>query len=334
MKKLSTKLLLGIIIPVLALANLTPLAFAEGEEGNAEPDLSTSISISPVSNIISIEGGQTYDYTFKVTNGGSGEMRFEVSAAPYSYTLSEEDNEYKLGFAHENNYTQITRWITFKDANGNYVEKPVFTAQPNETVEVAYRIVTPESIPAGGQYAVLFAHTLSGSMSTSGIKTEASPGLVVYGRSTGETIKTSEINDLKINQTITNRKKETFNHINASAKIKNTGNVDFTAIGTLTVQGIFGRAYYETPAGSAAVSVIPESELTLSDEWEETPYFGLFNVTWKVVTSGKTETITAVILLLPAPIIVAFIILLTIITFWIIISVKKRKARRSRYDVI
>ncbi len=338
MAKLSTiknkNLILTLAFAFAALFVSMP-AFAEDEApAEASEEGGTSISISPVSNIISIEGNKTYDYSFKVTNGGNSEMKFEVYAAPYSYTLSEEDGEYKLGFSRENNYTQITRWITFASGEENYTEKPVFTAGPKETVEVKYRITTPESIPAGGQYAVLFAHTLSTSeMSGSGIKTEASPGLVVYARASGETIKTSEISNLKIEKTITNKKKETFNHINATAKIKNTGNVDLTAVGTMTVQGIFGRSYYETPAGTAAVSVIPETELTLTDEWKETPYFGLFNVTWKVVTAGNTQTITAVILIMPAPIIVLFLILLTFVTIGVIIRVKKRSARRARYDI-
>lgn len=327
--------LLFILALVFAALPFTASVYAEDEApAESSEEGGTSISISPVSNIVSIEGNKTYDYSFKVTNGGNSEMKFEVYAAPYSYTVSEEDGEYKLGFSRENNYTQITRWITFAGADDNYSEKPVFTAGPKETVEVKYRITTPESIPAGGQYAVLFAHTLSTSeMSGSGIKTEASPGLVVYARASGETIKTSEISNLKIEKTITNKKKETFNHVNASAKVKNTGNVDLTAVGTMTVQGIFGRSYYETPAGTAAISVIPETELTLSDEWKETPYFGLFNVTWKVVTAGNTETITAVILILPAPIIVMFLILLTFVTIGVIIRVKKRSARRTRYNI-
>ena len=336
MKKIS-RLILGLVAFIVAFAAAATPTFAD-EEGTSA-DLSTSISISPVSEILSIEGGKTYDedLVLKVTNGSSADMRFEVYAAPYSFTFSEDQNEYVLGFSQDNTYTQITRWIWFKNANGEYVEagtKPTYTAGPGETVEVAYRIVTPDSIPAGGQYAVIFAHTLSGSMTTSGIKTEASPGLVIYARSIGETIKTSEISDLKINREIT-KKKETLTHINATAKVKNTGNVDLTAVGTLTVKSIFGRECYATPAGTSAISVLPETELTISDEWEETPYFGLFNVTWKIVGTGaETKTISAVILILPAPIIVAFIVLLTIITLWVIIRVKKRKARRSRYEVI
>ena len=296
-------------------------------------DGGTSISISPVSKVLSLTANTTYEDSFKVYNNGSGEMRFEVYAAPYSYTYSETDDEYRLGFSRENNYTQIVRWISFKDANGNYVERPEFTAEPDSEIEVTYKIVTPSSIPAGGQYAVLFAHTLSTSTSSSGIRTEASPGLIVYGRATGETVKTGEVSNLSVSKTLLDEKKTAISHINASAKAKNTGNIDFAAKGTLTVKGILGHAYYETPSNKGSVSVIPEAELKVSDEWEETPFMGLFKVTWKVTAGDQTDEISKVILILPVSMIILMIILLTIIVIWIIISARKRKERRSRFMV-
>ena len=336
MKKHLTKVL------GLALAVVLGLAFcqtanvrAEGEEESLEAP-GTSISITPVSNVISLNASSSYDYTFKVTNGGTTDMRFEVYAAPYSYTFVEEDDEYKLGFTNENTYTQITRWITFMDKDGKFVERPIFTAAPGETVEVAYRITTPDSIPGGGQYAVIFAHTLSSSNAGSGIRTEASPGLVIYGRSSGQTIKKATISGLSIEKEVTHRKggkEETFKYINASAKIKNEGNVDLTAIGKLKVESILGfGGSYETD-GSAAISVIPETELELSDEWEGTPWFGFFKVTWTVMAAGQTETIESVVVLIPATVIIVAIILLTALALWIIILVRKRKARRSKYLV-
>lgn len=318
---------------------------AEGEESSDADEFAkaaTSISISPVSKILQLEANSVYEDTFKVTNNGTSVMEFEVYASPYSYTLSEATDEYQLGFTKENNYTQITRWITFKDTNGNYVANPKFTANPGENTEVTYRISTPSSIPAGGQYAVLFAHTLSSNTLSSGIKTEASPGLVVYGRAAGETISSAEITDLKLSQTMKVRSDQAGaedefvekNLINASAKVKNTGNVDFMAQGKLRVEGIFGRNYYETPSTQSRVSIIPETELTVSDQWDETPYFGIFKVSWTVSAAGTTaEPIVTIMVLLPAPILVAIILLLTILIVWIIIMVRKRKERRSRFMV-
>ncbi|MBQ3413507.1 hypothetical protein IJH33_01495 [Candidatus Saccharibacteria bacterium] len=308
-------------------------AFAdENEELQAA---ATSISISPVSKILQISANSTYEDTFKVTNNSDSDMKFEVYAAPYSYTYSEADDSYRLGFNRDNNYTQMKRWISFKDASGNFVEKAVFTAEPNGAIEVSYKITTPESIPAGGQYAVLFAHTLSNNTTSSGIKTEASPGLVIYGRAEGETKVGSEISGLEISQT-KEVDGETKNIINGTAKVKNTGNVDFMASGKLKVSGIFGQVFYETPATStrARTSIIPESELPISDSWDDTAFFGLFSVEWTVSASGsEPQTISKLILIMPPVVIVIIILLLTIIIVWLIIVIRKRKERRAKFMV-
>lgn len=299
----------------------------------ADNNVGTSISISPVSKILQISANSTYDDHFTITNNSNSPMEFEVYAAPYAYTYSETDDSYRLGFSKENAYTQIVRWITFKDTVGNYLEKTTFTAEPNEGVDVYYRISTPESIPAGGQYAVLFAHTLSATTTASGIKTEASPGLVIYGRSDGETVVGSEFSDLKINQTTVVDGAEK-NLINASGKVKNTGNVDFMATGVLRVTGIFGNVYYETTGEStrSRVSIIPDAELSVADSWDETPFFGIFNVEWTIYANGEpSETISKFIVIMPAVVIIVMILLLTIVIVWIIIVVRKRKERRSRF---
>ena len=320
-------------ISVVVLAVLLGLTVVGTKYAFADENVGTSISISPVSKILQLSASQVYEDTFKISNNGSSDMKFEVYAAPYSYTYSESDDTYQLGFSRENTYTQITRWITFKKTDGSYAEKATFTAAPNSNVEVTYRISTPESIPAGGQYAVLFAHTLSNDTNASGIKTEASPGLVVYGRGEGETHATSEISGLKIESTKTvDGQEKTI--INAAGKVKNTGNVDFMASGKLKVTGIFGQVYYETSGTSnkSRVSIIPEAELPLSDSWDETPFFGLFNVQWTVTGSGgSTEVITRFIIIMPPAILITIILLLTIVIVWIIIMVRKRKERRSKF---
>ena len=346
--KFTTVALVGLTILSGVAFSLTNLTYAEGEQEaeNSEQELKdgTSISISPVSRIFQLNPSSEYEDVLKVSNDSKDPVNFEVYAAPYSYVYSETDDTYSLGFNNENNYTQITRWIKIKDANGNYVEKPTFTAAPGETVEVSYKVITPDSIPAGGQYAVLFAHTISGAASGSGIKTEASPGMVIYGRSNGETIIAAEISEMEISRTInketsveengqTVRKNTTLEHINATAKVKNTGNLDFNARGVLKVEGVLGGAYYETPENEARMSIIPEAELVLSDEWEETPSFGLYKATWTVTAGEETQTEEMVIFLMPPSVIIVAIILLTIIIVWIIMTVRKRKERRSRLAV-
>ncbi len=313
-----------------ALLGVNGTVFADEASGEAKP--ATSISISPVNKVVKLEPNTTYADSFNVMNNGADVIKFEVYASPYSYTKSDEDGEYKLGFSTETTYTQITRWITFKDSSGAYTSKPKFKVNPGDTFAVHYRIKTPSSIPDGGQYAVIFAHTLSDDTESGGLRTEASPGLVVYGRSNGVTRFESEIYDLKINKTINDGEK-TVTKINGTSMVNNSGNVDFMAYGKLTVRGIFGHQYYVTPE-TKGVSIIPETELAVSDTWEDTPYFGLFNVTWSVTVRDETKEISRLVLILPVPIIVLMILLLTIIGIWITIMVRKRKERRSRFGTV
>ena len=312
-------------------------ATADAEAADAAA-VGTSISLSPTSKILQIASSSVYDNSFYVSNDGSADIKIEVYAAPYSYVYSDEEDLYKLGFNNENNFTQISRWITFKDTSGSYTKKAFFTIKPGERLEINYRISTPANIPEGGQYAVIFAHTLSDATNTSGIRTEASPGLVVYGRSTEGEVNTSvEISSLEIKKSVTTNaagdEHVVRNNFYASAKIKNTGNVDFSAVGVLKVEPIIGGGTYETPNNKGKISVIPEAELILSDEWEETPSSGIYKVTWTVMAGDKTETIERVIFLIPAWIIILSIIFLTILFIWIIIKLRKRKERRSRLAV-
>ena len=131
-------------------------------------------------------------------------------------------------------------------------------------------------------------------------------------------------------------KKVNVDHINASAIIKNTGNVDFMARGVLKVSGLFGGDYYETPdskAGNNQSSVIPDTEMRIEDEWEDTPGFGIFRVTWTVTAGDETQTSEAVVFLVPPAAIIIAIILLTIIIVGVIMGVRRHKERKSRFSV-
>ncbi len=330
--------LLAVIALLISPVLLTqPDIYAEGEnEQEAADDASqtgTNISLTPVSKTYRLSAGSVYNDTFTVNNTGSRELDIEVFAAPYSYVYSEQSDTYQLGFSNENNYTQLSRWISFKDADGSYKSTINAKIAPNSSYVAEYQINTPGSIPAGGQYAVIFARTTNGIVSSNGIKTEASPGMVIYGRSTdGESIISAEIKDLSIKQSITENE-TTRNAIMGIAKVKNTGNVDFNAKGKLVVDGIIFGGHYETPDSAGRISVIPEAELTLADEWKETPGFGIFKVTWTVEAAGKTETIEQIVVINVVPAIIITIILLTIIIVWCIVYGKKRKERRSRLSV-
>ena len=320
---------------LLAVGVLLPVgAFAEGEEGGEAVEAEgTSISLMPVSKVLQISASSNYEDTVTVTNDGDSKMDIEVYAAPYSYVYSEQDNVYKLGFSQENRFTQITRWITFEDANGEWKNKANYSIDGHKSLAVKYKITTPDDIPAGGQYAVIFAHTLTAVTSANGIRTEASPGMVIYGRNNdGEIRTTAAISDMNIKLGIEENGAKRDNFY-ASAKVKNDGNVDFSAVEKLKVESILGGGSYETPNDRGRISIIPEAELVVHDEWEDSPSFGLYKVTWTVTAGDATETIETVIFVNPLPFIIITILVLTILIVCITIGVRKRKERRSRLAV-
>lgn len=308
---------------------------AEGEEDSeteaATP--ATSISLTPVYNVMQIASNSSYTETFEVKNDGDSKIEIEVYAAPYSYTYLEEEDAYKLGFSNENNFTQITRWITFQDRGGSWVKNPKFEIEPKETLEISYKVSTPNNVPAGGQYAVIFAHTLTASTSASGIKTEASPGLIIYGHcSEGDVSIKAEISDLKIEESIT-EDGNTRNNFYGFAKVKNTGNIDFYAKGTLKVDPIIGGEGYVTEDNMGRVSIIPETELAVTDEWKDSPSFGIYKVTWTVEAGEETQTIEKIIFVNPLLMILIVIIVLTFVIVCVIVINRRRKERRSRLAV-
>ena len=309
------------------------LTYAEGEESEEQSDTiqktGASISLMPVSKVLQISSSATYEDQLSITNDGEDKMEIEIYAAPYSYVYSEEDDSYRLGFNTENNFTQIARWITFDNGKGEWSKKVVYSIPGHETLDVKYRITTPDNIPAGGQYAVIFAHTLTGVVSSSGIRTEASPGMVLYGRSSeGEAKIEASISNMQVGLGVEDNDSKR-NNFYGAAKVKNNGNVDFNVTGKLKVDAIIGGGSYETPSQRGRVSIIPNAELEVRDEWPDSPAFGLYKATWTVTVGDNTETVETIILVNPIPVIIVSIIVLTIIVIWITIVFRKRKERRS-----
>ncbi len=308
-------------------------AYAEENSENASAEAKTGLTLKPLSKTIQISSSSSYDGTFNVKNDSSEAIKIKVYASPYSYVYSEDEDIYKLGFNNETNFTQISRWITIADKDGNYTAAPVFEVAADETLEVKYRVNTPSSIPAGGQYAVIFAQTVGSNTNASGIQTEVSTGMVLYAHSTeGETIVSAAVSNSKIGQGVEGQNNN--HNFYGTAKVKNDGNVDFFAKGKLKVEPIIGFSSYETPDSESSLSVIPESERVISDEWTETPDFGIYKVTWTVSAGNQEDVVVEqVFWLIPPVAIIITIIVLTIIIVSIIMVVRKRKERRSRLAV-
>ena len=180
---------LGALVFVLMLSfgvgsSLIKTTYADEEGGSDSPAEApaTSISLTPVYNVMQISSDSTYTDTFEVKNDGGNKIEIEVYAAPYSYVYSENEDSYKLGFNKENNFTQITRWISFKDNGGSWSKKAKYEIDPkklysydeiikSQSIEKLYNEVIEQYIEKEGQkqynYFISYLKKLNISKNTS-----------------------------------------------------------------------------------------------------------------------------------------------------------------------
>jgi len=319
MKKLINFITASILSFVATVGFCAAPVFADDDNSDDQKP-AISIMISPVSNNPTLVAGEKTDYTFTVTNNGSATFSFRVYASPYTVA----NDSYNAQFDQETSYTQISRWIKFYNEDDELKSEVNFTIDPDEKIKVKYQIAVPDDVPAGGQYATIFAESdkVEGEVKSSGVKTSSRAGLIIFGHTDGETKKTAEISDYNIKTFLTS------GAIGVSSKVSNTGNVDFSAVHNFTVKSLFGKALYET--GDKSYSVLPETTRSTTLEWENTPLMGIFKVQYSVTAADQNISEEKVVVVLPTFAIILLVILLTLVIIWIIILIRKRRERRSR----
>ena len=142
----------GVVTPLANINNV----YAEDTLTTTTPTASSSwIQVSPVSSRVTLKPGTALDYSMIVSNIGTDEFKFNTYTAPYSIV----DEDYNVSFSNENNRTQLARWIQFVNDDGSLTDKYSGSIPAGEKKTVNYRITVPEDVPAGGQYATIFAQT-------------------------------------------------------------------------------------------------------------------------------------------------------------------------------
>ena len=304
------------------------------EEGNEEVP-PTWVQISPTAATVTLMGGDTLEGTsercprdvdggcvLEVKNIGSKSFRYRVYATPY--IVSGEDYQLNFSESASTSYTQISRWITFRDdaGNGEYKSEIYNTIAPGEVQKVSYRITVPEDVPGGSQYAVIWAQTVGDpGNSSASVQTVSQAGMVISGRSIGDTRQTADVTEYDFARFAFS------GPLHAKATIKNTGNTDFDAYYYYTAKTIFGKELFSK---NGSVATYPDTEYHVNVDWEDTPFIGFFQVQFKISAADTTKEETHIVVILPVFVLILLILLLTIVIVWIIIITRKRKERKAR----
>lgn len=312
------------ILALFAMTMIAAPAYAvECKEGAG------GISLSPASEDFSFEAGDVHESTIKIKNmNASDTSNLKVYAAPYSV-----DENSTKDFTTNKPRTQISRWIEFEGPDGEYAQEAIFEVGPCDERTVNYRVVVPDSIPDGGQYAVIFVEN-AGSGSDAGIKTVSRAGMLVYGRASGgETIEQAEILDIRVGTSDEAKDKDGQplgkTVVSVGGEVKNTGNVDIAVTGDFKVTNVFGQELYHN---TAYTSVLPDATMKITDDWADTSMIGLFMVTYSLSAPGvETREVTQLVFICPLPVLIVMVLFLIVVIVGIVSIRKKRRERKARY---
>ena len=318
MERRGAAFILALLVGVIALSATfftpAPTPAAAAENSFAPP---VWPRVSPAKHSVNLDPGSTYEGEFTVSNIGKEDFAFRVYVSPFSVVGEEYDHNYLV----DQSYNQISRWVTFT--------KTEFDLPAGQSQTVNYRVNVPVDVPAGSQHAVLFAET-SGSLSTdaSGLKTIPRVGMRLIANITGETREEVEITEYSLPTLHISLDNSL---INATSKIKNTGNIDAEAKYHFEIKTFFGEdsVFNENQTRS----IYPDSEFRHNAVWPNTPLLGLFYVTYSVSASDLIQDETRVVLVAPAWFVLVLLLLLTTLVIWLMLKFKKRLKLRSNVQL-
>lgn len=285
------------------------IAYAEEHQNSGET--SSALQISPTLKRLDLQPGETQSGEIAVQNTGGVPFSFKVYAAPYTVV----GDHYEPNFSNETNYTQITRWIKFD------VDK--YTIAPGKEQRIKYEIDVPKDVPAGGQYATIFAETIHDD-SSEGIQTASRIGMVVHANIEGDTRTSADITKFNLPAFYSGFDVP---DVTATARVKNTGNTDFEAVYRLKVESLIGGVVYDDEQVQV---VFPDTERGAELNWADTPLFGIFKVSFSITAGDATEEIHTVVLVLPPWLIVIVLLLIILLILWVTIKLKRRGQLRSK----
>lgn len=288
---------------MIALFGVMPVS-ADG----AKPDY--RLQISPVRLDLDLEPGTTSTGTFEVQNTGLKAYDFVLGVDPYSVT----DENYSIDSETRTAYTDIVDWITFSQNEGH--------VEPNQNQEITVTVTVPDDVPAGGQYAMIYAEMVrDDELESTGVAVNHRVALLVFSEVEGNTRREGQVLETKIPTILFNPP------ITATSLVENTGNVHATAYYTLQVFPLFGdEEVYTNEENPATLTILPETQRFNSISWDGAPQLGIFRVRETVTILDDTQTIEKIVFLCPIWFLFLILLIIFFVIFWLVSRARSRKS--------
>lgn len=300
------RMLCSLALMLAGLASVVTPVFAD-----EKPDY--RLQVSPSSLDIELAPGKKSEKSFQVQNTGKKTFKFKIEVAPYTVT----DENYDPNYEDESKYTDLAKWVTFSQTEGE--------VDANGSVKIDVNIDVPKDVPAGGQYAAIMVSMEKNDEDADGqgaaIGMTQRIGLVMYSEVEGNTRKEGKVIENKV---------PSFRFqppIAASSVVENTGNVHVTATYTLQVFSLFGsEEVYSNDSNPETRIILPETKRYNEISWDGAPALGIFKVKQTVNFLGQDSITEKVVFLCPIWFLFIILLLIFVIIFWIINRVRGRRA--------
>lgn len=269
-----------------------------------------------------IKPGEKYENTIQLWNDSS---KPSISTFTVKHYGVDANGGYGYVNEHETRAT-MHDWLTY--ANGTHDIE--YIMQPNETIEVPYKIQVPSD------------WTISGSQTTAivissreyDVKRETQEGInieteyvhVVYANIDGD-------EDLEYKGRILEWRVpfivfDNNDGLGASTIIENIGNATFSAnITTEIYDKSNGKLVYSK---NSEPYIFPDSSKETTQTWREAPAIGLFDVRGEVTVNGQTEKFEKTVLIIPLWFVIIIVAIVLLLLWALVLKIRQHRNKTKR----
>ncbi|MBQ9180779.1 hypothetical protein IJ135_01640 [Candidatus Saccharibacteria bacterium] len=290
-------------------ALMVPAVMAEGSGATS------SFSMSPMMEKVVLDPGEEYQSSFSIHTPSNMTTPFNYKVYVQSYFRDENNNAI---FENVDGMSQIVDWITIDTGDKG-------TLEPGGSAKIAFTINVPKNAPAGGQYAAITvgSDTSAGDDNTGSaimIQESVAMAYTVYAEISGNTIRQGDIEDANVASFLFS------GNIAGTSTIKNTGNVHGTATYKMQVFPIFSNEEIFTNEENPETRLImPNRTVYNETTWDNTPWFGIFNVIYSVEFEGVTTEVSKMVIVCPIWALFIVIFAVVLVIFWLVARSRSRK---------
>ena len=283
-------------------------------EENAVKSISTSFIMSPMYEKISLNPGDSYSSSFMIVTPSQATSNFDYKVYVQGYYRDDNNNTI---FENIGGHSQIVDWVQINSPKTG-------TLKPDDSAKISFTINVPKDAPAGGQYAVITVGSATPEKAGEGggvnIQESVAMGYTIYAEITGTTIKQGEVTGASVPGFIFS------GNITGSSSVKNTGNVHGDAKYTLQVFPLFSdEEVYTNSENPETRVVLPDRTLYNETSWNNTPWFGIFNVVYTVDFNGLSSQVSKIVIICPVWLLFIIIFIIIALIIWFILRFENHK---------